>query len=96
MQATELGEVGSSLDQLRKDEDADAEVGLGAVKRVLSAALSQEIERQNTSKAEIARRMGVSRIQVYRLLDPDHHGVTLETMHRAARALGRKLVVDLA
>ena len=40
--------------------------------------------------------MGTSRTVVYRLLDPNDTGVTLETLSRVARALGLGLKVSLA
>ena len=41
------------------------------------------------TKAEMARRMGTSRSQINRLLDPESDSVTLETLARAAQAVGR-------
>ena len=40
--------------------------------------------------------MQTSRSQLDRLLDPDNDQVKLETLSRAAKALGRKLKVALA
>jgi len=43
----------------------------------------------------MARRMDTSRSQLDRLLDPDSNSVTLETLTRAARAVGRQVKVEL-
>ena len=42
-----------------------------------------------------AERRMTSRSQLDRLLDPDNDGVTLTTLARAARAVGRSLRVEL-
>lgn len=95
MEDIELGEIGSSFDQFLKGQDIAPEVSLIAVKRVLAFALAKEIEEQGISKAEFARRMGGHRKQVYKILDPEDCGITMETMNRAARALGRRLIIGL-
>jgi hypothetical protein len=50
---------------------------------------------QGITKVEMARRMGTSRSQLDRLLDPDSGGVTLDTISRAARAVNRKVRLEL-
>lgn len=47
------------------------------------------------SKTELARRMSVAEGEVRRILDPNH-STKLERLDEAARALGARLVVDLA
>jgi hypothetical protein len=39
--------------------------------------------------------MNTSRAQLDRLLDPDNVGVTLDTLQRAAKILGRELCMEL-
>jgi transcriptional regulator with XRE-family HTH domain len=47
------------------------------------------------TKAEMARRMNTSRSQLDRLLDPENQAVSLDTLARAAHAVGRNLKLDL-
>ena len=47
------------------------------------------------SKLEMARRMGTSRSQLDRFLDPDNDKVLLETVQRAAAAIGRRVSISL-
>ena len=47
------------------------------------------------SKVEMARRMNTSRAALNRLLDPGNVSVTLQTLARAARAIGRDLRIEL-
>jgi hypothetical protein len=46
-------------------------------------------------KAAQARRMSTSRVQLDRLLDPENTSVTLGTISRAAKALGRKVGLEM-
>jgi antitoxin HicB len=50
---------------------------------------------QKLSRKRLAERMGTSRSQVGRLLDPKDGNVTLTTLQRAAAIVGRKVRLDL-
>jgi plasmid maintenance system antidote protein VapI len=50
---------------------------------------------RNLTKAAMAELMETSRAQLARVLDPDEFNVTLDTLTRAARVVGRKLKVEL-
>jgi antitoxin HicB len=50
---------------------------------------------QKLSRKRLAERMGTSRSQISRLLDPKDGNVTLSTLQRAAEILGRKVRLDL-
>jgi antitoxin HicB len=47
------------------------------------------------SKKEMAQRMGTSRSQLDRLLDPENSAVHLQTIARAARAVGKRLKLEM-
>jgi plasmid maintenance system antidote protein VapI len=47
------------------------------------------------SKTRMAEIMQTSRAQVDRLLDPENMNATLETLLRAAKAVGRELHLEL-
>ena len=66
-----------------------------AIKRVLAFQLKSAMEEQGISKAEMARRVKTSRSQLDRLLDPDNTSVSLSTLTKAAKAVGRNLKIDL-
>ena len=57
--------------------------------------LSRLLEKQEITKAEMAARMKTSRAAVDRLLDASNTSVTLNTLGRAASALGRKVRIEL-
>ncbi|MDE2367216.1 MAG: XRE family transcriptional regulator, partial [Betaproteobacteria bacterium] len=50
---------------------------------------------QAITKTEMARRMNTSRFQLDRVLDPENTGVSLDTLSRAAAAVGRKVRLEL-
>lgn len=87
--------IGSSFDDFLKEEGTYDEVTAVAVKEVLAWQIDQARRAQGLSKSELARRMATSRSQLDRLLDPTNTQVQLDTLQRAATALGRKLVVEL-
>ena len=53
------------------------------------------MEENKLSKSAMAKRMQTSRSALDRLLDSSNPSVTLQTMDRAARALGKKLRIEL-
>ena len=64
-------------------------------KRMITYLFERELARQGISRAELAHRMGTSRAVVNRMLDPTHESLTLQTLQKAAEALGRTVVIDL-
>jgi antitoxin HicB len=87
---------GSSFDSFLEEEGIREEVEAVAIKRVLAWQLEQEMKRQQKTKQAMARQLRTSRSQLDRLLDPRNASVTLDTMSRAARALGKRLIVRVA
>jgi len=87
---------GSSFDSFLEEERIREEVEAVAIKRVLAWQLAQEMKRQRKTKRAMARDLQTSRSQLDRLLDPQNASVSLEAMARAARALGKRLVVRIA
>jgi antitoxin HicB len=86
---------GSSFDDFLKEEGLYEEATAHAIKRVIAWQIEETMKAQGITKTEMARRMHTSRVQVDRLLDPDNDKVQLNTMQRAAAAIGRKLKVEL-
>jgi DNA-binding Xre family transcriptional regulator len=87
---------GSSFDSFLQDEGMYEEVNAKAVKKVLTWQLEQALAKEKVTKTELAARMHTSRAAVNRLLDPDNPSLNLQTMEKAARALGKKLAIQLA
>jgi antitoxin HicB len=89
------GRIGSTFDAFLKEEGLYEEVTARAIKRVLVRQLNTLMHEQDLTKSALARRMQTSRAQLDRLLDPENDAVTLGTLTRAARAVGRQLKLEL-
>ncbi len=87
--------VGTDFDSFLEEEGLLEEAEAVATKRVLAFQIAQAMEEQKLSKTAMARRMRTSRSALDRLLDPAVPSVTLLTIERAARALGRRLSVEM-
>jgi antitoxin HicB len=87
--------IGSSFDDFLNEENLLAEANEIAIKRVIAWQLQQEIESKQMTKTSLAKAMGTSRAAVDRLLDPDNTSVTLNTLGKAARVLGKSIKIDL-
>ena len=85
---------GSDLRDFLREEGVLEEVEARAVKRALALQLAQMAQEQEVSKSEMASRMKTSRAAVDRLLDADNPSITLATLGKAARALGRKVKIE--
>jgi antitoxin HicB len=70
------------------------ELRAGVQKKVLARDIQQAMEAKGISPSEMARRMRTSREAVYRLLDPTRTGVTVDSLQRAASALGLTLNIS--
>ena len=92
---TDAQHVGSDFDEYLKEEGIYEEVERVAVKRAVALQVNQFMSNQGLSKTEMARRMRTSRASLDRLLDPENGSVTLQTLERAARVLGRRLHITL-
>ena len=66
-----------------------------AIKEVLAWQIEQAMKDQKLSRKRLAERMGTSRSQIARLLDPTDGNVTLATLQRAAEVVGRKVRIEL-
>ena len=87
--------LGSNFDSLLAEEGILAEVETVASKRVIAYQILQLMKEQGLSKTEMAARMKTSRAALNRLLDPANKSVTLVTLENAAKALEKRLRVEL-
>jgi antitoxin HicB len=87
---------GSTFDSFLEQEGIREEVEAVAIKRVLAWQLEQAMQKQKKTKQAMAKQLHTSRSQLDRLLDPQNISVTLDTITRAARALGKRVVIRVA
>lgn len=86
---------GSDFRDFLKDQGILGEVEARALKQAVSLQFERLLKESELTKAQMAARMHTSRAAVDRLLDASNPSVTLNTLGKAARALGRKIKIEL-
>ncbi len=87
--------MSSNFDDFLKDEGIFEEVQAKALKRALVEQLNDAMQSGNLSKVLMAQRMVTSRSQLDRVLDPDNLSIQLDTLFKAARAVGKTVEISL-
>jgi antitoxin HicB len=95
MKKKKKGRIGSSFDSFLKEEGIYEDTQAAAIKKVLAWQIEKEMTAQRITKSSMARRMKTSRSQLDRLLDPDNDKILLQTIQRAAAAVGKRLTISL-
>jgi antitoxin HicB len=85
----------TTLDNFLKGEGKLEEFEAVAIKEVLAWQIGEAMKAQNLSRKRLAERMKTSRSQISRLLDPKDGNVTIATLQRAAKMVGRTLKLEL-
>ncbi len=88
--------LGSSFDDFLEEDGLRAETEATAIKRVIAYQIEMEMKRAKLTKSAMAEKMRTSRSALDRLLDPANVSITLQTLERAALALGKNLKIKLA
>lgn len=91
----DASKLGSTFESWLDEHGMRGDVTAAAIKAVIAHQLSEEMKAHRVTKTAMAERMQTSRAQLDRLLDPENAGVTLETLQRAARVLGRQIKLEL-
>lgn len=87
--------VGSNFDDFLKEEGMFEEVQAKALKRALSEQIEESMLAANISKVKMAEMMATSRSQLDRVLDPDNVAIQLDTLMKAARAVGKTVEIKI-
>ena len=87
---------GSTFDSFLEEQGIREEVEAVAIKRVLAWQLERAMQEQQKTKQSMAKQLRTSRSQLDRLLDPLNTSVTLDTIARAADALGKRVIIRVA
>ncbi len=87
--------IGSSLDDFLQEQGLYEEATAKALKKVLAWQFAQAMKDGKVRKSTMVKRMGTSKSQLDRLLDPDNQSVTLKTISRAAAAVGKGVRIEL-
>src|SRR5271155_3085868 len=87
---------GSTFDSFLEQEGFRGEVEAVAIKRVLAWQFERAMREQRKTKQAMAKQLKTSRSQLDRLLDPRNVSVTLDTITRAAKVLGKRVIFRVA
>jgi DNA-binding Xre family transcriptional regulator len=88
--------TGTDFDDFLAEEGILEEVSARALKRLLAIQLEEIMAETAMTKSGLAELLQTSRSQVDRLLDPENTSITLESLEKLARAVGRQLRVEFA
>jgi DNA-binding phage protein len=88
--------IGSSLDDFLKEDGLHEVVTARILERVVARQLGALMREKHLTRTMLAKRLQTSRARLDRVLDPDNESVTLGALIRVARAVGRKLRLELA
>jgi antitoxin HicB len=86
---------GGNFDDFLKEEGIYETVQARALKRALAEQLDDAMQTGKLSKLAMAQRMATSRSQLDRILDPANLSVQLDTLIRAANAVGKTVEIKL-
>ncbi len=87
--------VGPSFEDFLAEEGILDEVHATALKRVLAWQVKHGMAEKRLSKSAMAQAMRTSRSALDRLLDPSNEAITLRTLTKAAKVLGKRLRLEL-
>jgi hypothetical protein len=87
---------GSNFDDFLAEDGILEDVSAKAQKRLLALQIEDIMAVTNLTKSEIAIKMNTRRSQLDRILDPNNTSLTLDSLDRLARAVGKQLKIEFA
>lgn len=78
-----------------KEEGIYEEVKDRAGKKILVYQILEEMKKQGLTKVAMAKRMATSRSELDRILNADNTAVSMESLEKAAKAVGKAIVHTL-
>jgi DNA-binding Xre family transcriptional regulator len=87
--------IGSNFDQFLAEQGLLEGATAIAIKRVIAWQLAEAMRAEGVTKKALAEKMHTSRSHLDRLLDERDTGLTIETLGKVARALGRNVRIEL-
>lgn len=88
--------IGSNFDNFLEEESILQESEAVALKRVIAYALEEKMKADNISVNRLAKELDTSRTAICRILDPENTSITLNTIEKVAKYLGKKIVLSFA
>jgi len=87
--------TGSRFDDFLKEEGIYDEVQARELKRALAEQIAESMKAASLTKSAMASKMSTSRSQLDRVLDPDNLSIQLDTLIKAARAVGKAVEIKI-
>ena len=87
---------GSRFGDFLEEEGILSEAEAVAIKRVIAFQIEELMKKQKLTKSAMAERMHTSRAALNRLIDPENVSVTLQTLHKVANALGKRIRIEFS
>ena len=88
--------IGSNFDDFLNEEGILQETEAIAIKRVIAYALEQKMSEDNMSVNRLAKELSTSRTAISRILDPQNTSITLNTIEKIAKYLGKRVILSFA
>ena len=88
--------IGSNFDDFLADEGLLQESEAIAIKRVIAYALEQKMAADKMSVNRLAKELATSRTAISRILDPENTSITLNTIEKVAKYLGKRVSISFA
>ena len=88
--------IGSNFGDFLNEEGVLQETEAIAIKRVIAYALEQKMLEDNVSVNRLAKELSTSRTAISRILDPLNTSITLNTIEKIAKYLGKKVILSFA
>ena len=88
--------IGSNFGDFLNEEGVLQETEAIAIKRVIAYALEQKMLEDNVSVNRLAKELSTSRTAISRILDPQNTSITLNTIEKIAKYLGKRVILSFA
>lgn len=88
--------IGTSFDSFLEEQDLLQESDTVALKRVIAYALEEKMKADNISVTRLAKELETSRTAICRILDPENTSITLNTIEKVAKYLGKRIILSFA
>jgi antitoxin HicB len=86
---------GTNFDDFLKEEGIFEDVQAKALKRAIAEQIEDSMQAANLTKMAMAEKMATSRSQLERVLDPNNVSIQLDTLIKAARAVGKVVEIKI-
>lgn len=88
--------IGSNFDNFLEEEGLLQEADTIAIKRIIAYELEKKMASENITISSLAKELKTSRSAISRILDPENTAITLNTIEKIAKFLGKRIIFSFA